>query len=129
MGGILIDVLIFRRLLISLYIIFYLLKRLRLVLYKHSYLLNRKQCFQINDILGKFIQVISAVLLDSIVRSILFSCFFNQFYYFIKNATVNKFADGNTLITFAQSVRTLIAVLESESSIAIDWFEANKISR
>ena len=120
MGGILIDVLIFRRLLISLYIIFYLLKRLRLVLYKHSYLLNRKQCFQINDILGKFIQVISAVLLDSIVRSILFSCFFNQFYYFIKNATVNKFADGNTLITFAQSVRTLIAVLESESSIAID---------
>ena len=58
---------------------------------------------------------------------ILFNCLFNYFYYFIKNANVHKFADDNTLTTFAQNIGTLISILESESNIAIDWFEANKM--
>ena len=58
---------------------------------------------------------------------ILFNCFFNDFYYFIENAKVHNFADDNTLTTFAQNVRNLISVLESESNIAIDWFETNKM--
>ena len=57
---------------------------------------------------------------------ILFNCFFNDFYYFIKNANVHNFADDNTLTTFAQNVGTLISILESQSKIAIDWFETNK---
>ena len=48
------------------------------------------------------------------------------FYYFIKNANINIFADDNTLTTFAHNVQTLILVLESESNIAIDWFGTNK---
>ena len=51
----------------------------------------------------------------------------NDFYYFIENAKVHNFADDNTLTTFAQIVRNLISVLESESNIAIDWFKANKM--
>ena len=58
---------------------------------------------------------------------ILFNCFFNDFYYFIKNANVHNFADDNTLTTFAQNVGTLISILESQSKIAIDWFETNNI--
>ena len=58
---------------------------------------------------------------------ILFNCFFNDFYYFIKNANVNNFADDNTLTTFVQNVGTLIPALESESKIDIDWFETNKM--
>ena len=58
---------------------------------------------------------------------ILFSCFFNDFYYFIKNTDVHNFADDNKLTNFAQNIQTLISVLESESNIAIDWFERNKI--
>ena len=58
---------------------------------------------------------------------ILFNCFFNDFYYFIENAEVHNFADDNTLTTFAQNVWNLISVLESESNIAIDWFETNKM--
>ena len=58
---------------------------------------------------------------------ILFNCFFNDFYYFIKNANVHKFADDNMLTTVPQNVGTLISVLESESYTAIDWFETNKM--
>ena len=58
---------------------------------------------------------------------VFFNCFFNDFYYFIKNANVHNFADDDTLTTFTQNVGTLISILESESKIAIDWFEANKM--
>ena len=58
---------------------------------------------------------------------ILLNCFFNDFYYFIKNANVHNIAYDNTLTTFAQNVGTLISILESESKIAIDWFETNKM--
>ena len=97
-----------------------------LILYIHSYLSNRKQCVCINNILSEFNKVISGVPQGTTVGSILFNCFFNDFYYFIKNANVHNFADVNTLTTFAQNVRTLISVLGSESNIAIDWFETNK---
>ena len=63
----------------------------------------------------------------SIVGPILFNCFFNEFYNFIKNANVLNFADDKTFTTFAQNVGTLISILESESKIAIDWFETNKM--
>ena len=61
------------------------------------------------------------------VRPIFFNCFFNDFYKFIKNANVHNLADDNTLTTFDENVRTLIAVLESESNVAIDCFKTNKM--
>ena len=89
--------------------------------------MNRKQCVCINNILREFNKVISGVPQGSVVGPILFNCFFNDFYYFIKNADVHNFADDNTLTTFAQNVGTLISVLVSESNITIDWFEKNKM--
>ena len=96
-----------------------------LILYIHSYLLNRKQCVCINNILSEFNKVISGVPQGSIVGPTLFNCFFNDFYYFIKNANVHNFAEDNTLTTFAQNVGTLMSILESDSKIAIAWFETN----
>ena len=86
-----------------------------LVLDIHSYLSNWKQCGCINITLSEFNKVISDVPQGSIVGPILFVCFFNDFYYFIKNANVHNFADDNTLTTFAQNVRNLISILKSES--------------
>ena len=68
-----------------------------LILYIHSYLLNRKQCVCINNTLSELNKVFSGVPRGSIVGPILFNCFFNGFYYFIKNANVHNFTDDNTL--------------------------------
>ena len=76
-----------------------------LILYRHYYLLNRKQCVCINNILSEFNKVISGVPQGSIVEPILFNCFLNDFYYFIKNVNnVHNFAGDTTLTTFAQIV-------------------------
>ena len=37
----------------------------------------------------------------SIVRPILFNCFFNDFFYIIETANVHNFAEDNTLTDFA----------------------------
>ena len=39
----------------------------------------------------------------------------------------HNFAEDNTLTTFAQNVRNLASVLESERNIVIDWFKTNKM--
>ena len=40
-------------------------------------------------------------------------------------ASTHKFADDNTLSSFAKTIQNLISILESESEIAINWFENN----
>ena len=70
----------------------------------HFYPLNHKQCVCINNILSEFNKVVSGVPQGSIVGPILFNCFFNDFYYFIKNANGHNFADDNTLAIFAPNV-------------------------
>ena len=43
------------------------------------------------NILSEFNKVIYSVLQGSIVKPILFTCFFNDFYHFIKNVNVHNF--------------------------------------
>ena len=56
--------------------------------YIYSYLLNWKQCVRINNVNSDFLTVISGVPQGSIVGSILFSCFFNDFFCAIEIATL-----------------------------------------
>ena len=47
--------------------------------YKHSYLVNQKQCVRIDNVNSEFLNDISSVPQGFIVGSILFSCFFYDF--------------------------------------------------
>ena len=68
--------------------------------YIYSYLKKRQQCVRINNIYSGFEEIISGVPQGSIVGPILFNDFFNDFFYDIENASVQNFADDNTLSLF-----------------------------
>ena len=69
----------------------------------YSYPLNRKQCVRINNMNNDFLNVISGVPKRSIVRLILFNCFFNDFFYIIETANACSFADDNITV-FANNI-------------------------
>ena len=93
----------------------------------YSYLQGRKQCVKINNISSDFLDIISGVPQSSIAGPILFNVFINDFFYFIRNASVHNFADDNTITSFAKSVTNLIKILEDESKAAINWFSINQM--
>ena len=58
---------------------------------------------------------------------ILFNCFFSDFFYFIGKASVHSFEDGNTLSMFEKTIQNSIALLETESNTATEWFQNNNM--
>ena len=92
-----------------------------LLAYFHSYLSNRKQCVRINNNTSDCETIISGVPQGSIVGPILFNCFFNDFFYFIEKAS------AHTLSMIEETIQNLIALLETESNTAIEWFQNNKM--
>ena len=84
------------------------------VAYVYSYLKSRKQC--VKSYPG---DIISGVPQGSILGPILYSFFFNDFFYFILLATARNFADDNTLACFGSS--------EFECKVALNWFNESKM--
>ena len=96
-----------------------------MICYIYSYLKSRKRCVSVKNIKSTFKEIMSGVPHDSIVGPILFNNFFNDFFYFILVASAHNFTDDNTLSSFAKTIENLISILESESEIAINWFNDN----
>ena len=75
---------------------------------------------RINNINSAFNDIISGDPQGSVVGPILFDAFFNDFFFFIKRATVHNFADDNTFSSFAKTFDKLKEILEPESECAIE---------
>ena len=82
---------------------------------------------RINNINSDFLNVVSVVPQGSIVGPILFNCFFSDFFYVIETSNAHNFADDNTFSAFANNIKNLKHLLESECSLAIKWFKDNKM--
>ena len=57
----------------------------------------------------------------------LFNAFLNDFFFCIRKASEQDFADDDTLSSFAKSVTLLVEILMAESQNAIKWFSENKM--
>ena len=92
-----------------------------------SYLKNRKQGVKVNNTLSHLMTMISGVPQGSILGPILFNLFTNDIIFFMKHSDLINYADDNTISAWANSIMELILTLESESEIAIKWFQDNEM--
>ena len=76
---------------------------------------------------SEFGTVISGITQCSIFGPILFNIFFKDFLFFIPKASVHNFADGNTLASFASTLKELLPIVEPECKAAINWIHKNKM--
>ena len=75
-----------------------------------------------NNVYSKFMKTITGTF-----GPILFNPSLNELFFSIATASIYIFPDGNSLSAWAQNVSDLIAILESESHVAVGWFNKNKM--
>jgi retron-type reverse transcriptase len=92
-----------------------------------SYLKNRKQGVKVNNKIHSFLTLVSGVPQGSLLGPILFNLFINDIVLFFKNSELYNYADDNTISTHADSIEELISILQTESEIAIGWFDENEM--
>ena len=65
--------------------------------YIYTYLKNRKQCVRVNNVCSDFKDRTSVVPQGSIVGPMLFNAFLNDFFLYIRKASMYNFADDNII--------------------------------
>ena len=93
----------------------------------YSYLKNRFQSVRINSVYSVYLLILSGVPQGSILGPIFFNIFINDFILFLKKSDPFNFADDNTLAAYAKLLVDVIATLESECDISINWLSLNNM--
>ena len=61
----------------------------------------------------------------SVLGPLLFNIFINDMIFFLKRSRVCNFADDNTLYATSKQLHEVLASLELDVGITLDWFETN----
>ena len=91
----------------------------------YSYLTARRQRVKITSAYSSWLEIISGVSQGSVLGPLLFNIFTNDMLFFVKNSKVCNFADDNTLYTTSKNLPEVLAYLELDVGITLDWFETN----
>ena len=99
-------------------------KSLRLV---YSFLKGRKQRVKIGKNVSNCLELIQGVPQGSILGSILFNIFINDFFLFIMKTILCNFADDNTISACDFSLEIVIRHLTADLERAIYWYKINSL--
>ena len=71
--------------------------------------------------------LLSGIHQGSILGPVLFNLFVNGLFFFIKEAELENFADGNTIYAGSKDLKELLEILRKECETAINWFKTNNM--
>ena len=91
----------------------------------YSYLTTRRQRVKINSTYSSWFDITSGAPQGSILGPLLFNIFINDMIFFLKRSKVCNFADDNTLYATSKPLHEVLASLELDVGITLDWFETN----
>ena len=92
-----------------------------------SYLSKRHQRVKLGDKASSWLEILKGVPQGSILGPLIFNIFINDIYYFLTKCTMYNYADDNTLSFIHRQLAVLKSVVESESEIALEWFDNNQM--
>ena len=80
-----------------------------------------------NDVCSNFLDLYKGVPQGSILGPVIFNIFLNDIFYFVTNCDLYNYADDNTLSNASSNIIEIKQVLETNSSILVEWFSNNQM--
>ena len=92
-----------------------------------SYLSKRHQRVKLGDNASSWLEILKDVPQGSNLGPLIFNIFINDIYYFLTKCTMYNYADDNMLSFIHRQLAVLKSVVESDSEIALEWFDNNQM--
>ena len=90
-----------------------------------NYLSNRLQHVKINSSFSTWSELLQGVPQGSVLGPLLFNIYLNDLFFLLKDIDVCNFADDTTPFVCDINLETVLIKLETNSEIAIAWFDSN----
>ena len=91
----------------------------------HSYLNERQQGVKVNGSFSTSKMTSLGVPQGSVLGSLLFNLYFNDFFYLVKETEICNYADDTTVFVCGSDLGSILESLERDAALLCLWFENN----